>query len=135
MVAAADGARDAYDEARQDAEARQKELRRQISEQEKEAKELRRTAEDQQQRASDAQAAIDEAEDIHTHPETTAALASGLAQSRSERAAHAEEVERLAQAEQEVRERTRSSRIRFMVAVASVVVVLVLMLAWTFIAR
>ena len=125
VSAEADRARDAYDAAKKDADARQKELRRQVSDAEKAAKEQRRAAEDAQAEAESAQVALDEANDIHAHPEATEALAHAVAADQAERGKLAAEVEHLAATERDVRERTRGSRVKF-IGIITVVVALVL---------
>lgn len=135
VAAAADRARDAYGEAREDAEKRQKELRGTISEGEKAAKAQERATQDAQARVDAAQAAIDEANDIHAHPEATAALVNALEADRAEREERVVEVEQLAGAEQAVRERTRGARVRLTLAVAGIALTVLLMFVWTYIAQ
>ena len=119
--AEADRAREALDAAKKDADSRQKELRRQISDTEKALKEQQRAAQDAQDEAEAAQAALDEANDIHAHPEVTEALAHAIAADQAEREQRAAEVEELASAERDVRERTRGSRAKFLGFIALVV--------------
>lgn len=135
VAAEADNARDAYGTAKDEAESRQKALRRQISDVEKAAKEQARKASEAQDDFDAAQAAIDEAEDIHAHPEATEAVAHALEADRAEREERARETEELAAIEQDVRTRTRGSRMRLMVFIAGVVLVVVLMVVWFFVAR
>ena len=135
VAAAADRARDAYGEAREDAEKRQKELRGTISEGEKAAKAQERAAQDAKARVDAAQAAIDEANDIHAHPEATAALVNALEADRAEREERVVEVEQLAGAEQAVRERTRGARVRLTLAVTGIALTVLLMFVWTYIAQ
>lgn len=99
IAAEADRARDAYSEAKEDAEKRQKSLRGKISEHEKEAREQERAAQTAQQDANEAQATLDEANDIHAHPEATISLANALEADRAEREERMREVEELASAE------------------------------------
>lgn len=126
VAAAADEARDAYGTAKDEAEARQKEQRRVISTLEKASKEQQRVATEQQEIIDASQALIDEANDIHAHPEATEALARALEADRAERLEREGEIEELAATEHAVRERTRNSRIRFMVFVAAVALAIIL---------
>ena len=135
VAAEADNARDAYGTAKDEAESRQKALRRQISDVEKAAKEQARKASEAQDDFDAAQAAIDEAEDIHSHPEATEAVARALETDRVEHEERAKETEELAAIEQDVRSRTRGASMRLMVFIAGVVLVVVLMVVWLFVAR
>ena len=131
----ADRARDAYSEAKENAEKRQKDLRSKISDHEKAAREQERTTQNAQQDAEAAQAALDEANDIHAHPEATIALANAREADRAEREEHMREIEELAAVEKTVRERTRGARLRLMLAIAGIVLVAVLMIAWMYVAK
>lgn len=135
IAAEADRARDAYSEAREDAEKRQKSLRGKISEHEKEAREQERAAQTAQQDADAAQATLDEANGIHAHPEATISLANALEADRAELEERMREVEKLAAAEKTVRERTRGARLRLMLAIAGIVLVAALMIVWTYVAK
>ena len=123
-TAEASRARDAHDAAKNDAETRQKELRRRISDISQAVKEQQRAAEKAQEEADAAQASLDEANDIHAHPEATDALAQTIAGNRAERDKRATAVDKLAAVEQDVRERTRESRVKF-IGIITVVVALV----------
>lgn len=124
----ADDARDAYETAKQESSERQRELREKVAEQEKARREQEQAASDARDEQAAAQLLIDEAEDIHAHPEVTDAIAGRLEADRAERIEVAGEVEQLAAAEQSVREQTRSSRLRFTAVVAAIVVVVVLLI-------
>ena len=130
--AEADRAREAFDTAKKDADARQKELRRQISDTEKAIKEQERAAQDAQDEADAAQTALDEANDIHAHPEVTEALERAIAADQAEREHRAVKVEELASAERDVRERTRGSRTKFLGFIALVVAFIVCALILSF---
>lgn len=125
VSAAADEARNTYREAKDAASERQRGMKEQISAQEKAKREQEQAAEDAQAEARDAQAIIDEANDIHAHPEVTETIASRLEADRAEREQQAVEVEELASVERTVRERTRGSRARFIGAIVGIVVVIV----------
>ncbi|OUP09125.1 hypothetical protein [Collinsella sp. An2] len=124
----ADDARDAYETAKQESSERQRELREKVAEQEKARREQEQAASDARDEQAAAQLLIDEAEDIHAHPEVTDAIAGRLDADRAERIEVAREVEQLAAAEQNVREQTRSSRLRFTAVVAAIVVVILLLI-------
>ena len=104
-------------------------LRDQIAEQERELKAQERAETDARDEADEAQAAIDEANDIHAHPEATLALAAALERDQAEHAEQANEVEQLAETERSVRERTRGSRLRLIGAIAAIAVTIALVAA------
>ena len=128
----ADEARDALDTAKNAAAERQREIRDQIAAQEKAIKEQDRLIAGEQAEADDAQAVMDEANDIHAHPEITEALEADLERNRAERAEQASEVQELADAERDVRQRTHDSRVRFMgaIGVGAAIVLALIVLAW-----
>lgn len=128
----ADEARDALDTANNAAAERQRELRDQIAAQEKAIKEQDRLIAGEQAKADDAQAVMDEANDIHAHPEITEALEADLERNRAERAEQASEVQELADAERDVRQRTHDSRVRFMgaIGIGAAIVLALIVLAW-----
>ncbi|MDO4437141.1 MAG: hypothetical protein Q4B77_04245 [Coriobacteriaceae bacterium] len=135
VAAAADKARDAYGEAKDTAERRQKDLRATISDGEKAIKAQDRAAQEAQAKADAAQAAIDEANEIHEHPEVAVALDSAIESDRTEREGRAAEVERLAAVEDTVRDRTRTARVRLALAICGIALIVVLMLVWTYFAK
>lgn len=126
---AADDARNAYREAKDDAAERQRKLKEEIAGQEKERRAQQQTEEDSKAEAQDAQGFIDEANDIHAHPEVTERIAAQLAADRAERETLAAEVEQLASTERAVRKRTRGSRTKFVIAIVAIVVVVALIVA------
>lgn len=128
----ADEARDALDTAKNAAAERQREIRDQIAAQEKAIKEQDRLIAGEQAEADDAQAVMDEANDIHAHPEITEALEADLERNRAERAEQASEVRELADAERDVRQRTHDSRVRFMgaIGIGAAIVLALIVLAW-----
>lgn len=128
----ADEARDALDTAKNAAAERQREIRDQIDAQEKAIKEQDRLIAGEQAEADDAQAVMDEANDIHAHPEITEALEADLERNRAERAEQASEVQELADAERDVRQRTHDSRVRFMgaIGIGAAIVLALIVLAW-----
>lgn len=128
----ADEARDALDTAKNAAAERQREIRDQIAAQEKAIKEQDRLIAGEQAEADDAQAVMDEANDLHAHPEITEALEADLERNRAERAEQASEVQELADAERDVRQRTHDSRVRFMgaIGIGAAIVLALIVLAW-----
>lgn len=129
VSSAADEARNTYREAKDDAAERQRKLKEEISGKEKERRAQEQAAEDARAEASEAQALIDEANDIHAHPEVTETIAARLEADRAEREEQAVEVEQLASTEKAVRERTRGSRARFIGAIVGIVVLVVAVIA------
>ena len=129
VSSAADEARNTYREAKDDATERQRKLKEEISGKEKERRAQEQAAEDAREEASEAQALIDEANDIHAHPEVTETIAARLEADRAEREEQAVEVEQLASTEKAVRERTRGSRARFIGAIVGIVVLVVVVIA------
>ena len=125
-AAASDKARDAYSETKEAAEARQKELRKRIGDEEKSLKSQDRSITDKLDEASAAQAVIDEAEDVIAHPEVTEAIAHALEADRAEHGDRVAEVEELANTERDVREQTRASRIRFIAAITGIALLAIL---------
>lgn len=124
--AAADDARDTYQEAKEAAAERQRSARDNIAEQEKAKRAQAEAEEAARDEAADAQSLIDEANDIHAHPEITEAIAGRLEADRAEQQELTAEVAQLAAAEQDVRDRTRGSRLRFVAVIAAIVVVIAL---------
>lgn len=129
VSSAADEARNTYREAKDDATERQRKLKEEISGKEKERRAQEQAAEDARAEASEAQALIDEANDVHAHPEVTETIAARLEADRAEREEQAVEVEQLASTEKAVRERTRGSRARFIGAIVGIVVLVVAVIA------
>ena len=121
-----DDARDTYQEAKEAAAERQRSARDNIAEQEKAKRAQAEAEEAARDEAADAQSLIDEANDIHAHPEVTEAIAGRLEADRAEQHELTAEVAQLAAAEQDVRDRTRGSRLRFVAVIAAIVVVIAL---------
>ena len=132
VTSEADEARDALDAAKNAAAERQRGLRVQIAAQEKAVKEQDRLIAGEQAKADDAQAIMDEANDIHAHPEITEALEADLERNRCERAEQASEVQELADAERDVRQRTRDSRVRFLgaIGIGAAIALVLIVLIW-----
>lgn len=126
---AADEARNTYREAKDDAAERQRTLRDQISAQEKAKREQEQQAADAEDEAMEAQALLDEANDIHAHPEVTAQLAARLENDRAVFGVKSAQVEKLAGMEHDVRLRTRGSRVRFIGAIVAIAIVVIAIVA------
>lgn len=128
---AADAARADYQSAKEASTERQRALREQIAEQEKahraQIEAMKQASED----AKTAQSHIDEATDVHEHPEVTETLAGALERDRHELSEQTAEVQKLEAAEQRVRENTHDSRVKFLGAIAiAAAVIIVAVIAW-----
>ena len=81
--------------------------------------------------AQAAQSHIDEATDVHEHPEVTETLAGALERDRNELSEQIAEVQKLEAAEQRVRENTHDSRVKFLGAIAiAAAIIVVAVVAW-----
>lgn len=130
VTAKADAARDELQSAKNAAAERQRELRDQISQQETARREQETRMQEAADEAETAQATMDEATDIHNHPDITEAIAGMLAADRREAAETEREVAELEIVERTVRERTRGSRLRFVAAIAAgIIFVLIVAIA------
>ena len=129
----ADAARDELQTAKTAAATRQRELREKIAAQDKARREQEQAIANAQADAAHAQSIIEQATEVHNHPEITEALAGSLARDKAEHAETEREVAQLEAAEDDVRERTRDSRIKFTGAIACIIaVVLVIIAIWLF---
>ncbi len=130
VTAKADTVRDELQSAKNAAAERQRELRDQISQQENARREQETRMQEAAAEAEAAQAVMDEATDIHNHPDITEAIAGMLEADRREAADTEREVADLEVVERSVRERTRGSRLRFVAAiVAGAIFVLIVAIA------
>ena len=83
--------------------------------------------------AAHAQSIIEQATEVHDHPEITESLAGSLARDKAEHAETEQEVTQLEATEDAVRERTRDSRIKFTGAIVCIVAaILVIIAIWLF---
>lgn len=129
----ADAARDELQTAKTAAATRQRELREKIAAQDKARREQEQAIANAQADAAHAQSIIEQATEVHDHPEITESLAGSLARDKAEHAETEREVAQLEATEDDVRERTRDSRIKFTGAIACIVaVILVIILIWLF---
>lgn len=125
-------ARDALEAARKDAAARQKELKDAIRDLEKERKAQQEAERAADEDAAGADASIEEAREIHAHPELTERIAAALAADRAELEETQTQVEELACEERSVRDRTRASRMKLGIAVGAGILLLVaIVLIWS----
>lgn len=129
----ADAARDELQTAKTAAATRQRELREKIAAQDKARREQEQAIANAQADAAHAQSIIEQATEVHDHPEITESLAGSLARDKAEHAETEREVAQLEAAEDDVRERTRDSRIKFTGAIVCIIaVVLVIIAIWLF---
>lgn len=129
----ADAARDELQTAKAAAATRQRELCEKIAAEDKARREQEHAIANAQADVAHAQSIIEQATEVHDHPEITESLAGSLARDKAEYAETEREVAQLEAAEDDVRERTRDSRIKFTGAIVCIVaVVLVIILIWLF---
>lgn len=133
VTAEADAARDELQTAKTAAATRQRELREKIAAEDKARREQEQAIANAQADIAHAQSIIEQATEVHDHPEITESLAGSLARDKAEHAETEREVTQLEAAEDDVRERTRDSRIKFTGAIVCIVaVVLVIVLIGLF---
>ena len=133
VTAEADAARDELQTAKTAAATRQRELREKIAAQDKARREQEQAIANAQADAAHAQSIIEQATEVHDHPEITESLAGSLARDKAEHAETEREVAQLEATEDDVRERTRDSRIKFTGAIVCIIaVILVIILVWLF---
>lgn len=133
VTAEADAARDELQTAKTAAATRQRELREKIAAEDKARRDQEQSIANAQADAAHAQSIIEQATEVHDHPEITESLAGSLARDKAEHAETEREVAQLEATEDAVRERTRDSRIKFTGAIVCIVaVVLVIILIWLF---
>lgn len=119
--------REGHARLRQEADDAERELADKLAELERDVKDERAAKEGAQGRIDAAQALIDEAEDIHAHPEATEELEQTLAETRTAAEDARQQAGVLADEEREVRERTQQARRTFYAVVAVVVVALAIL--------
>ena len=129
----ADAARDELQTAKTAAATRQRELREKIAAEDKARRDQEQTIANAQTDAAHAQSIIEQATEVHDHPEITESLAGSLARDKAEHTETEREVAQLEATEDAVRERTRDSRIKFTGAIVCIVAaILVIILVWLF---
>lgn len=133
VTAEADAARDELQTAKTAAATRQRELREKIAAEDKARRDQEQSIANAQADAAHAQSIIEQANEVHDHPEITESLAGSLARDKAEHAETEREVTQLEATEDAVRERTRDSRIKFTGAIVCIVAaILVIILIWLF---
>lgn len=133
VTAEADAARDELQTAKAAAATRQRELREKIAVEDKARREQEQAIANAQADVAHAQSIIEQATEVHNHPEITESLAGSLARDKAEHAETEREVAQLEAAEDDVRERTRDSRIKFTGAIVCIIaVILVIVLIGLF---
>ena len=125
----ADAARDELQSAKTAAATRQRELREKIAAQDKARREQEQAIANAQADAAHAQSIIEQATEVHDHPEITESLTGSLARDKAEHAETEREVAQLEAAEDDVRERTRDSRVKFTGAIVCIVAVILVIIA------
>lgn len=133
VTAEADAARDELQTAKTTAATRQRELHEKIAAEDKARRDQEQSIANAQADAAHAQSIIEQATEVHDHPEITESLAGSLARDKAEHAETEREVAQLEATEDAVRERTRDSRIKFTGAIVCIVAaILVIILVWLF---
>lgn len=133
VTAEADAARDELQTAKTAAATRQRELREKIAAEDKARRDQEQSIANAQADAAHAQSIIEQANEVHDHPEITESLAGSLARDKAEHAETEREVTQLEATEDAVRERTRDSRIKFTGAIVCIIAaILVIILVWLF---
>lgn len=133
VTAEADAARDELQTAKTAAATRQRELREKIAAEDKARRDQEQSIANAQADAAHAQSIIEQATEVHDHPEITESLAGSLARDKAEHAETEREVTQLEATEDAVRERTRDSRIKFTGAIVCIVAaILVIIAIWLF---
>ena len=136
VTAEADAARDELQSAKTAAATRQRELREKIVTQDKARREQEQAIANARADAAHAQSIIEQATEVHDHPEITESLAGALARDKAEHTETEREVAQLEAAEDDVRKRTRDSRIKFTGAIVCIVAaILVIILVWLFVSK
>lgn len=133
VTAEADAARDELQSAKTAAATRQRELREKIATQDKARREQEQAIANARADAAHAQSIIEQATEVHDHPEITESLAGSLARDKAEHTETEREVAQLEAAEDDVRKRTRDSRVKFTGAIVCIIAaILVIIAIWLF---
>ena len=136
VTAEADAARDELQSAKTAAATRQRELREKITAQDKARREQEQAIANARADAAHAQSIIEQATEVHDHPEITESLAGSLARDKAEHTETEREVAQLEAAEDDVRKRTRDSRIKFTGAIVCIIAaILVIIAIWLFMSK
>ena len=133
VTAEADAARDELQSSKTAAATRQRELREKIATQDKAHREQEQAIANARADGAHAQSIIEQATEVHDHPEITESLAGSLARDKAEHTETEREVAQLEAAEDDVRKRTRDSRIKFTGAIVCIIAaILVIIAIWLF---
>lgn len=133
VTAEADAARDELQSAKTAAATRQRELREKIATQDKARREQEQAIANARADAAHAQSIIEQATEVHDHPEITESLAGSLARDKAEYTETEREVAQLEATEDDVRKRTRDSRVKFTGAIACIIAAILAIIAiWLF---
>lgn len=133
VTAEADAARDELQSAKTAVATRQRELREKIATQDKARREQEQAIANARADAAHAQSIIEQATEVHDHPEITESLAGSLARDKAEHTETEREVAQLEAAEDDVRKRTRDSRVKFTGAIVCIIAaILVIIAIWLF---
>lgn len=133
VTAEADAARDELQSAKTAAATRQRELREKIATQDKARREQEQAIANARADAAHAQSIIEQATEVHDHPEITESLAGSLARDKAEHTETEREVAQLEVTEDDVRKRTRDSRVKFTGAIACIIAAILAIIAiWLF---
>ena len=136
VTAEADAARDELQSAKTAAATRQRELREKIATQDKARREQEQAIANARADAAHAQSIIEQATEVHDHPEITESLAGSLARDKAEYTETEREVAQLEAAEDDVRKRTRDSRVKFTGAIACIIAAILAIIAiWLFMSK
>ena len=136
VTAEADAARDELQSAKTAAATRQRELREKIATQDKARREQEQAIANARADAAHAQSIIEQATEVHDHPEITESLAGSLARDKAEHTETEREVAQLEAAEDDVRKRTRDSRVKFTGAIVCIIAaILVIIAIWLFMSK
>ena len=136
VTAEADAARDELQSAKTAAATRQRELREKIATQDKARREQEQAIANARADAAHAQSIIEQATEVHDHPEITESLAGSLARDKAEHTETEREVAQLEATEDDVRKRTRDSRVKFTGAIACIIAAILAIIAiWLFISK
>lgn len=123
-----------YDGLYKEAQAKEKSKEDVIKSCESRIRDLNKTREAAIARANEARDILNEAKEIHAHPETTQGLRERIADEEDDLEALQAEVDELTAAEQDLRRSTRGTRFVF-IAIVVVALAIVLFLVWFFVLR
>ncbi len=124
--------KDEYDRMYREAQTQERKHEELIKGCEGRIRELTQTRNDAQARLTDAQDMLDEANEIHAHPETTEGLRERIADEEADLEDARAELEELCESERELRRSTRTARL-VVITIALVVVLLIALGVWFFV--